>query len=121
MTAAKPESRALCLQGQEVTLRSATRTIWMVPLSEVGVVGEYTTDGGPMLDDWFLVFVRHDGNWLEAPADLPGAEVVIDQLRSVLHASFALGLANSTRFASRVIWPSSLEDRPLFSFSPTTP
>ena len=99
----------------------AGRLLWQVPVSQIGVIGEYTNEGGPWGDDWFVVFVRQDGNWFEAPADLLHVEAVLKVLGDELQSSLDLALANSTTFKSRVIWPLSLKGQPLLSCRSVTP
>ena len=91
---------------------------WQLPASKVRVCGEYTTDNGPMIDDWFMVFVPDEGNgWYEASVYATGADLFLTGLAKVFGAESLYGeLFASTEFASRVIWPSHLRDMPLFEF-----
>ncbi len=86
-------------------------------MSEVAVIGEFTTDHGPFVDDWFLVFVPRSSEWFEASMYSEGCEQARDRLSCALGVTLASGLAASTDFASRVIWPIELADRPLFTFN----
>ena len=89
-----------------------------VSLSEIAVIGEFTTDGGPFGDDYFLVFVSRTRDcWYEASFYAKGRDELLDQLSAALGDRLQLGLANSANFASRIIWPPAFADRPLFSFT----
>ena len=102
-------------------MRYASRDLgsFAVPLNELAAVGEYTTDNGPLVDDWFLVFVRKDSaDWLEASMYAEGTAEFLEQLSVTLGIAIETRLAASTDFTSRVIWPESIACRPLFDFRP---
>ena len=90
-----------------------------LPVSEICLVGEFTTQSGPYDDDWFLVLAHRDGRWLELSMYGEG-EQVRQQLASLWACPLQVGLANSTDFASRIIWPLALAGRPLFTFERVT-
>ena len=76
-------------------------------------------NNGPMIDDWFMVFVPDDGGWFEASVYAAGADIFRTDLAKVLGSENLYGeLFASTEFASRVIWPSHLSGKPLFDFAP---
>lgn len=115
------ESGVLRFDGSLITYTSQHYGSFSVPLSELAVIGEFTTDNGPYIDDWFLVFVpRGGGQWFEASVYAEGAEAFRDQLSAVLGCSIRGSLFASTDFASRILWPAILADRPLFTFRPVT-
>ena len=85
------------------------------------MIGEFTTDNGPLIDDWFLVFVPRTGReWFEVSMYAAGIQSFREQLSSALGLTIIGGLAASADFASRILWPSALADRPLFTFNPVT-
>lgn len=115
------ESGVLRFDGELITYTSRHYGSFSVPLSEVVVIGEFTTDNGPFIDDWFIVFVHRSGSeWFEASMYAEGNEAVRDRLSAALGSTIIGGLAASTDFASRILWPSALAGRPLFTFSPVT-
>lgn len=93
---------------------------WELPASKVCAFGEYTTDHGPMVDDWFMVIVPDSGDgWLEASVYADGADAFRVDLAKVLGTESLYGeLFAHTDFASRVIWPTRLAGKPLFDFKP---
>jgi hypothetical protein len=109
---------SLSLEDDRVQLRRSGELVWEVPVSEVRVIGEYTTEGGPWADDWFVLLVGKDGNWFEAPADVHNLGVVLTGLGERLQAPIAVALANSTSFRSRILWPPSLQGQQLLDFRP---
>ncbi len=110
------ESGTLRFDGRLITYESRHLGSFSLPMADVAVIGEYTTQDGPFFDDWFLVFVRRDGEWFEASMYGEGPEEVRDGLSKSLRAEIHLGLAASTDFASRVLWPPGLLGQPLFEF-----
>jgi hypothetical protein len=51
------ESGVLSFDGSLITYKSQHYGAFSVRLSEIAVLGEFTTGGGPLIDDWFWVFV----------------------------------------------------------------
>ena len=88
-------------------------------LSEIAVIGEFTTPEGPWADDWFLALVkRNTGEWIKFPAYAAGVETLGNALSDHLGCRVKMGLANRTDFTSRIMWPPELVDQPLFTVSP---
>lgn len=88
----------------------------MMQVEDIGVIGEYTTPNGPWEDDYFVVFVDRDGKRLEVP-DTAFTPAATDELRRSLGSDFAFGLANSTDFNSRILWPPKFAGKPLYVFT----
>jgi hypothetical protein len=116
---APAESGVLRLEAGVIRYTSPNYGSFSVPLHEIAVIGEYTTDSGPMIDDWFDVFVHKNGvDWFEASMYAEGSADFHEQLSAALGCGVELGLAASTDFDSRVIWPPTIAGRPLFEFTP---
>lgn len=82
---------------------------WSLPSTEVRLIGEYTNENGPWLDDYFLVFLASsDGAWNQASFYATGRDEVLAELGQVLGTKLDLGLCNSANFKSRIIWPPNL-------------
>ena len=60
------ESGVLRFDGSLITYASQRYDSFSVPLSEVAVIGEFTTDNGPFIDDGFLVLVHRTGEFVFA-------------------------------------------------------
>jgi hypothetical protein len=115
------ESGVLSFDGGLITYLSQHYGSFSVPLAEVAVIGEVTTEDGPGIDDWFLVFVPRSGSkWFEASMYAEGMSSFQERLSAALGSTIIGRLATSTSFASRIVWPESFADRPLFTFSPVT-
>jgi hypothetical protein len=80
-------------------------------MSDIVLVAEYTTDDGPAVDDYFLVFVTREGGELfysSVTMSAAGINPVIEELEKELGGSMELRLSSSRRWASRVVWPPHL-------------
>jgi hypothetical protein len=111
------DSGVLSLKDSTLSYASPVYGTWQVPLGEIIVFGEYTTDNGPHIDDWFMVFVTKDFNWVEASNYCAGSDAVRNELARQWGVESLHGkLWRHTDFASRVIWPLALADQPLFEF-----
>jgi len=80
----------------------------------VAIIGEYTTASGPYIDDHFLLVVLHSGRMLEYASK--SADFIIPDLERVLGIKIEFRLSNRTDAASRVIFPPSFLEHPLFDF-----
>jgi hypothetical protein len=89
---------------------------WKIPLSEVKVIGEYSTGRGRFGQDWFLVFVTG----IE-PAPYKASMYAENMREARGEIAESLGdlpweLKPSQMRSSRVIWPALLRDQALFNF-----
>lgn len=88
---------------------------FVFPLSDVKVVGESTNQNGPYTEDWFLCLCR-ESDWMEIPVESIDFSLIMEALASLLGFEPKLSLGSSTDFKSRVLWPRSLENTPLFEY-----
>jgi len=114
------KSGRIWIADDQIRYESQDYGSWSLPVADLRVLGEHTTDHGPWIDDWFMVFVTSsDGSWHEASVYADGNEEFRAQLARLLKVdSLHSDLAGSTEFASRVIWPQSLHGRPMFQLTP---
>lgn len=90
---------------------------WNFPLDDLLIFGEYTNQNGPVLDDYFFVFVTGPGMWKEASIYSDGRGEFLNGLGELLGTTFECRLVASTDFASNVLWPGDLVGQPLFEFT----
>jgi hypothetical protein len=87
---------------------------WRLRLDSVSLIGEFTDASWG--DDYCLSFVqRGTGAWYVLPYGTKGCRMVIDAIGRDLGATLTTGLANSTVFRSRILWPDHLRDKPFLS------
>lgn len=88
-------------------------TMWSVPLSNIALIGEYTTQDGPGADDHFFCIVDHNGNRYDI-GDEDEASLFLDELAGALGEPLLPQLQFSTKFQSRILYPKSARGRMLF-------
>lgn len=102
----------LGISGATLHCRSdATDPGWSIRTSEIVLVAEYTTDDGPAVDDYFLVFVTKEAGELfysSVTMRATGINPVLEELEKELGGSLELRLFSSRGRASRVVWPPHL-------------
>ena len=87
----------------------------VLSLSDLAVVGESTDQNGPYVEDWHLC-LGDRSDWTEIPVSALGFETFLEELSLKLGFPPKLKLGNSADFKSRVMWPLTLADKPLFSY-----
>ena len=97
---------------------------WSFPVSTIRLVGEFTTSGGPIFD-YFYVFVAGEPLRLfQVPMEAletVGVATFFADLEVDLKGHMSHGLANSTEYADRVMWPESLSGQPVFDYVESEP
>ena len=82
------ESGILGFDGSSISYTSRYYGSFSLPLSEVAVVGEWTNQDGPGIDDWFLVVVpRSGGGWFEASMYAERGDQLREELSAALGGS----------------------------------
>jgi hypothetical protein len=95
----------------------AGEIVWDVPIDTLILIAEYTTNEGPMRDDYFLVFgcCEHD-QLFEMKCSFYALDAIatMETLLKKLNAGTTLGLASSTEWKSNIVWPPKLAGKPFF-------
>ena len=122
MNSAVNVSGEISLSDGSIRYCGASESSWELPLSDLAVIGEYTNQSGPVIDDWFLVFVsRISEQYLLAPVYAAGVDSLRASLGTMLNTSLATSLANSADLKSIVLWPPQLAGSDLMQFPPVVP
>ena len=102
----------LSVSGSTLNCRSdSTDPGWSIRIADIVLVAEYTTDHGPAIDDYFLVFVTREYGELyysSVTMRATGINPVIAEVEKQLGGAVELKLFSTTRWASRVVWPRHL-------------
>lgn len=109
--------RLVIQDGKVVYMREA-EAVWMLELDKIKFVGEYTTAGGPYVDDWFFVFADKVDDWWQASTLVIDHEQFWNELSKVIDSQVAPTLFYSTKWASNVMYPKQLEGQELFVVVP---
>ncbi len=115
------DSGRIWLDGEVIRYRSKTYGNLDIPLSDVRVIGEATNQSGPFVDDYFFCFATGPDCWYETSYYAKGCGEFFTALSDRLHFQLQTGLANSTDFASRVLWPLDLVGEPMFTYTDVEP
>ena len=92
------------------------RRCWTLPVSDLVLVGEFTTASEPLAEDYFFVFIGPRGAVHLASFYAEGRVEVLASLGAVLGTELRAGLHDSAGWRSRVLWPPDLAGAPLFEF-----
>ncbi|WP_131725391.1 hypothetical protein [Chryseobacterium sp. Leaf180] len=104
----------LTIKDDKVIYEQDPQNMWILDIDKIKFIGEYTTSAGPLADDWFFVFADTLDQWWQAPTLALDHEQFWKQLGEKLNCEIAPGLFASTNWATRVIYPKSLEGQELF-------
>jgi hypothetical protein len=92
---------------------------WSVRISDIRLIGEYTTANGPYVDDYFFVFLAApEGGWHQASYYAKGMEETLRSIEQNFGTPMQLFLCKSTDFKTRIIWPPRLKGRELMEVIP---
>ncbi len=94
---------------------------WAMPIGSIILVSEYTTNEGPQVDDYFLVFVSAaDGKLHFSTCSFyaGGVDEALSILQERLRSPLQLRLQGSTEWRSRVAWPAKMAENEYFTFTP---
>lgn len=102
--------------GDRLSFTQPNGPVWSIDLLEIRVVAEETIETFAGGDDW-IIHLAFQSQWCSFPKYAAGFGEVWDRLAERF-PGMELGLANSTSFASRVLWPPALCGQPLFDYRP---
>ena len=92
---------------------------WSVKISDIRLVGEYTTANGPYIDDYFLVFLTaFEDGWHEASFYARGRDEMLAAISRKLGAPIETGLCDSAQYKTRIIWPEKWKGQDLLEVIP---
>jgi hypothetical protein len=100
------------------------KLLWTLTIDSIVLIAEYTTNEGPHVDDYFLVFVTAEENKLffsTCSFYVDGRDEALSILQMRLGSSIQLGLQGSTEWRSRVAWPARMAGSEYFTFAEIPP
>lgn len=115
----EPSDRFL-VGGTALRYESASGSAWEIIAEQIRCIGEATGEAGRADETWNLCFVLDaHGTWVEGSLYAQDRNDALQWLSVRLGCSFELKLANAPAFRSRVMWPKSMLERPLFEYQVT--
>ncbi len=115
------DSGQIELDGNVIRYTSATYSGWTIRVDDIRIIGEATNQNGPFADDYFLCFATGPEMWHEASFYAASRDPFLAALESRLGVTFQLNLTSSADFASRILWPLELADKPMFKYEDVPP
>ena len=109
--------KSLRIEGTNVVYEPGDGSGWKFSLSELRLIGEWTTDQGPYVEDYFYGFVVGRPHCFYY-APLGANTSIVTELSAAMGEPMTSALAGSTLNRSRIIWPRALEGCDLFVYSP---
>jgi hypothetical protein len=104
----------LTIQDDRLVFEQDNQKRWTLNINKIKFIGEYTTEAGPFTEDWFFVFADTMNEWWQAPTLAVDHKQFWKQLGQKLNCEMAPGLAASTNWTTRVIYPKSHEGQDMF-------
>ena len=116
MKATSLDAGSVFIEAGKLRFASDDYGRWELSLDDVALMGEYTTQDGPMLEDHFFVVVSKAGEEFEIPVTASGADEMLQAICRALDSETVPKLTLNTDFSSRIMAPRSLQDQPLYIF-----
>lgn len=105
----QPQTRVY-LEDRHIILAHGNAELTRIPVDDIKLVGEYTTGNGPLIDDWFIVFMTSSTNWMQISEYTPGMQEMLQELGQLLDAEIGCSLFSSTSWKTSIIWPPSIAE-----------
>jgi hypothetical protein len=101
------------VEGDFLRLIEDEDIVWQVPITDLVLIAEFTTDTGPWAEDYYDVFgAGHPPQFYQISLWMAGG--VLPILSTRLDHKLAPGLIQSTEWRSRIMWPPALDGQELF-------
>lgn len=116
----QPSGRVYMAFGKIVWLHKG-EVLCEIEVKDIQLVGEYTTDEGPVINDWFLVFILSEDNVMQIPLYVNGREAMLQYLSQFLGAEVAPRLVGSAGCATTLLWPPEVAGKPMWDLEELAP
>ena len=101
---AKGQSQSrVYLESKYIILAHGDEELIRISVGDIKLIGEYTTGNGPLIDDWFVVFMTSSTDWKQISEYTPGMQQLLQELGQLLNAEIACSLAWSTSWKTSII------------------
>lgn len=107
--------------NNEIVFNYNQKQLVNIKISDLKVIGEFTTNTDPIATDWYLIIVKKNNEVIYIPTYAVGLEDTLKQLSKTLHHEIVPKLFSSINFDSNVIYPKSITGEKLFQLSSLNP
>ncbi len=101
---AEPSGRVFNEDGKLIWESQGER-VGEIVMSDVRLIGEYTTGEGPVIDDWFMVFYMSKDDCKQISLYVKGREEMLQLLSECMGSVVAPRLVGSTSWETTLLWP----------------
>lgn len=105
------------VKHEKIMWHSGDELVSEIPIKDIRIIGEYTTNDGPLVDDWFFVFVLNSDDIRQVSAYATGIEEMLRQVGQLIRVELTGQLANSAKWKTNVLWPTSFRGQELFELT----
>jgi len=105
----------LTVINEKIIYEQDPQNKWALDINKIIFIGEYTTSNGPTTNDWFFVFADTIDEWWQAPALSVDHTIFWNELVGKLNCEITPKLFASTNWATRVMYPKTLEGQELYT------
>ena len=105
----KATTSSVCIKDSQVLFTQNGTELARISISDIKLIGEYTTANGPFVDDWFIVFMTSAEKWIQISEYTAGMQEVLKELSTLFKAEIVGSLFASISWKTNVIWPAGIE------------
>lgn len=109
------------IKDEEIIWDSDQGIISQIPIKSIKIIGEYTTNVGPVQDDWFYVFILDAKDFRQISAYATGTEEMLNEVGQKINSDVHGQLAASTDWKTNILWPTTLRGQELFKATEKRP
>ncbi|MBL4585627.1 MAG: hypothetical protein JKX84_01010 [Flavobacteriales bacterium] len=109
------ENGSIVLKEHKVIRTFKGEVLDEIPVSEIKVIGEFTTANGPYIDDWFITIATKD-YWYELSMYMIGWEKLLEELSEIFEMQLQYKFTNSTEWKTRIMYPNELAEKELYDW-----
>lgn len=109
------------IKDDKIIWESDAGLLIQIPISDIKIIGEYTTNSGPFEDDWFFVFILGIYDFRQISAYATGIEEMLEHLGQQVDTKLEGQLADSADWKTNVLWPTNFRGQELLNLTEKQP
>ena len=118
---AKNESGKTFIDNEKVIWEFNDQNIVEIPINQIKLIAEYTTENGPFMDDWFLVIYNNQSEYFEISMYAEGIQEMMDELGELLEFKLFGRLVTSAEWVSNILYPIEFNGKELWNIVKVKP